>query len=309
MRIATVLLATLSIAFASPAQAWTRPGHMVTAAIAWKEVEAHRPDLIGPLGQLLAAHPDRGPFQLAIDRTTGAEQTRRMLLQCARWSDDIRETPQDQPSWHAAVKPVVKPGAPPPPPADQVSGQAIEALRLNFAVAGNPRASAAERARALCWVMHVGADIHQPLHVAELFSSAYPKGDGGGGRQFVKDPETGEPISLHWMWDDSVNRSGQVADVDARASEIMGRYPRVSLKEAAGPAADFAGWAAESYALATSAAYTGAIPTGARAATAVAVPEAAYRDVRSVAARRVALAGYRLADLLIAILDAAAEPR
>jgi len=111
------------------------------------------------------------------------------------------------------------------------------------------------------------------------------------------------------MWDDSVNRSGQVSDVDARASEIMGRYPRVSLKEAAGPAADFAGWAAESYALATSAAYTGAIPTGARAATAVAVPEAAYRDVRSVAARRVALAGYRLADLLIAILDAAAEPR
>jgi hypothetical protein len=104
MRIATVLLATLSIAFASPAQAWTRPGHMVTAAIAWKEVEAHRPDLIGPLGQLLAAHPDRGPFQLAIDRTTGAEQTRRMLLQCARWSDDPRRHRTS--CWHAAVKPV-----------------------------------------------------------------------------------------------------------------------------------------------------------------------------------------------------------
>jgi hypothetical protein len=40
----------------------------------------------------------------------------------------------------------------------------------------------------------------------------------------------------------------------------------------------------------------------------VAVPEAAYRDVRSGRAARRACR-YRLADLLIAILDAAAEPR
>jgi hypothetical protein len=45
--------------------------------------------------------------------------------------------------------------------------------------------------------MHVGADIHQPLHVAELTLVRLSQRRRRGGRQFVKDPETGEPISLH----------------------------------------------------------------------------------------------------------------
>src|SRR5688572_24779272 len=101
----TMLLAAASLATA--AAAWTRPGHMVTAAIAYDEIARQRPDLLPTLERLLDAHADRGPFQVAVDRTTGAERARRMFLEAARWPDDVRQTPHDHPAWHAVLWPVI----------------------------------------------------------------------------------------------------------------------------------------------------------------------------------------------------------
>jgi hypothetical protein len=36
------------------------PGHMMTAAIAFSEIERMRPDLVEPIGRVLLAHPDPG---------------------------------------------------------------------------------------------------------------------------------------------------------------------------------------------------------------------------------------------------------
>ena len=43
-------------------------------------------------------------------------------------------------------------------------------------------------------MLHVIGDLHQPLHVAEFFSTDFPQGDALGVKRFVKDPLTGEPI-------------------------------------------------------------------------------------------------------------------
>ena len=37
-----------------------------------------------------------------------------------------------------------------------------------------------ERAVAMCWVFHLIGDAHQPLHVTQLYSTQFPKGDRGG---------------------------------------------------------------------------------------------------------------------------------
>lgn len=311
LRIAAALLAAGSAA--GPAAAWTRPGHMVTAAIAYDEIQRQRPDLLPAIAALLDAHPDRGPFQVAVDRSTGAERQRRMFLECARWPDDVRLTPYDHPTWHAALRPVVaadadaetrarvarRGGAP--------SGEAVEAFALNFRTLADTHASTTERALSLCWVLHIVGDIHQPLHNAEAFSRAYPMGDGGGARPFVRDPIGPDAIALHWLWDDSIHRSGEVSGVDRRAREIEASHPRASLPELRAPATPdrFAAWGRdESYPLAVSLAYGANPPTSPKAETAPAVPDSYWTAVRAAAETRVALAGYRMADLLIAALGA-----
>lgn len=299
---------------AGPAFAWTRPGHMVTAAIAFDEIERRRPDLIDAIGTILDAHPDRGAFQVAVDRSVGRERQRRLFLECARWPDDARQTTYDHPSWHAVLWPVTEPDATAATQAKlavragQPSGEALESLALNYRVLSDPITSPAEKALAMCWVLHVAGDIHQPFHTAELFSAAYPDGDGGAGRQFVIDPlPPHAPIALHWLWDDSISRSGVAADADARAREIEAAHPRASLDELKTSVVppDFRAWARdESHALALSVALPARPATSPTPAGAKVVSEAYWTQVRKISERRVAVAGYRMADLVIAAMDA-----
>src|SRR5262249_11163236 len=37
-----------------------------------------------------------------------------------------------------------------------------------------------DRAVALCWLLHLTGDVHQPLHCASLFTDKFPEGDFGG---------------------------------------------------------------------------------------------------------------------------------
>ncbi len=292
-----LLLAAAALALtAGPAGASTRPAHKVTAAHAIDPLERAAPELIAPQGRLLEAHPAHGPFEVAVDRAEGRERIRRMFLQCARWPDDIRRTAQDRPAWHADLAPVGPEAA-----GHGTYGAATQALALNYRVLADPAATDAERAQALCWVLHVGGDAHQPLHAAQWFSQAFPEGDRGGGRQFVRDPLTGRPISLHWLWDDSVHRQGDVESVTARAAELERLYPRTALPEAAAPAKpeDFAAWLGEeSLPLARRVAYGPDLAAGPNLAGAPQVPEAYWMQVREISARRVTLAGYRLGDLV-----------
>lgn len=308
MRGALLLAMLLLVGFPDVARAWSRPGHMVTAAIAYDEIGRRRPDLLPVIAALLDAHPDRAPFEVAIDRTTGAERQRRMFLECARWPDDARETVYDHPTWHASASAVVAADAGPAVRADVerrqgvALGDAVEAFALNVHQFGNRRASPAERAQALCWVLHIVGDIHQPLHTAERFSAAWPDGDRGGGLPQVLDPLTHQPISLHWLWDDSVHRSGAAADVDRRAREVAAAHPRPSLPQLS--AQSFLVWRRESYELAQVLAYGPGPSTSRDPKAAPAVTAADWSAVRAAAETRVALAGYRMADTVIAALDA-----
>lgn len=305
MRIFLAAIA-VTLALQTPAQAWTRPGHVVSAAIAYDVLAARNPRALAKLTALAAQHPDRGPFEVAVGRETGEARSRRLFLELARWPDDVRGGPHDHATWHYALTPVVDPRDPPPaaPPAG-ISGAGLEAYALNIKVAGDVRATPAERATALAWIFHVTGDLHQPLHTAQLFSGRYPQGDKGGALEYVRDPQTREPIALHWFWDDSVNRSGEWAAADARARELMAKLPRSAFPElAAGPARpdQVAAWARESYALALPLAYRADMNGVADPAQAPDLPAAYQRDVVAAAERRLTLAGYRLADIAEALV-------
>src|SRR5262249_48370578 len=153
---------------------------MLSAAIAYDDLAASDPAVLDKITKLIAAHPDHAAFEVASGSARGRERGRAQMLECARWPDDARTTPYDHPTWHYTSFPVAPRDPPHPPGARDATGQAIEALELNLRVAANPRAPAADRAVALCWVMHIGGDMHQPLHTASLFGPTFPNGDSGG---------------------------------------------------------------------------------------------------------------------------------
>lgn len=298
---------SMALALACPsAMAWSVPGHMVSAAIAYDELQLKDPAVVRRIVELMAQHPDRAPFSVAINGSTDEARVRRIFMEMARWPDDVRGGFYDHPTWHYASRPVIDTSHPPPvAPADVISGAAMEAFALNAAVASDAHAPAVERSIALCWIFHLVGDIHQPLHAGDGFSSVYPDGDRGGNRQYVLDPQTQQPVSLHWYWDSVVHRSGEVPMALARANELRVKFPRERLNGLASPknaANDFTAWARESYALARSQVYRDDLSTSAAQKEPPALSASYIADSTDIAEQRLTLSGYRLADLLMVLL-------
>jgi S1/P1 Nuclease len=299
-----ILFSAALLAAYQPAMSWSPGGHMVTGAMAYEELRATDPRVVEIIVELMAQHPDHGPFEVAANGATGEARVRRLFMEMARWPDDIRNGMYDHPTWHYASKPLIDSRTPPPAlPRDATAGSAVEAFTLNVKIAGDPRAPAPERAIALCWILHLVGDIHQPLHAADGYSADYPHGDQGGGLRYVTGPQSLQPLSLHWYWDQAAIRTGDAAP--ARADELRTKLPREQFAELArrsNTADDFVAWAAESYALAHSQVYRGDLSTSPNEKQAPALSAAYVANSSAVAERRITLSGYRLADLLIAVL-------
>jgi hypothetical protein len=295
------LLLLVAMFQCSAAMAWSRPGHMLTAAIAYEELRAQDPRVLEQIIALAERHPDRGAFEVAIGGARGEERGRRIFLELARWADDTRGSIHDHPTWHYSSRPLINKASPPPSSADDVPpGSAIEAFALNFSVASDARAPQSERAVAVCWVFHLVGDMHQPLHSVSQFSKRFPTGDRGGNFQYVRDPQTNEPVTLHWFWDDAASREDAPDEVMRRAEDLMRRLPRAQFKELKPfkGAGDFTTWAEESYQLAESAAY-GPELQASDTADQASKPSQRYLELSTqVAEQRLTLASYRLTDVL-----------
>ena len=323
-------------AFASSAQAWDHPGHMTTAAIAYIEVEREFPELMDKIGLLFLVHPEAAPFWVAAGAAKGKEATRRKFIECARFADDIKFTASDEPNWHTARWPIVAQDAPPHAVAaaearqGKPAGQAIEALVLNYATVANPETSPRDRARALCWVFHIMGDLHQPMHVSDLFSADFPAGNAAGAMSYVKDPVSAKPIPFHMLWDQNILRSPKLEDVDGYAADLMKKHPRSSLPQLKenpfNGQESFFKWARESYQIAAGWGYDGVetVPDPdlgqdtdrlvknmvkyvlegiAPVDEAPKLPEGYWEKLQLTAEQRITLAGYRIADLILAAAD------
>jgi S1/P1 Nuclease len=296
----SVLVLTSESAFA-----WSSPGHMTSGAIVYDELKSHSPQTLEAILKLMAHHPDRGSFEVAIASTQGEDRARRILMEMARWPDDIRGGSYDHPTWHYADRPLMDPDHPAPTkPRFPVSGEAIEAFALNATVITDTHAPDADRAIALCWLIHIVGDMHQPLHAADWRSATYPDGDRGGGLQFILDPQKHEPMSLHWYWDQAVFRSPDPDKVIGRARELEAKIPRPPNLQVSGVnrVEEFNSWVEESHALAISDGYTADLKTSNSESNPPALSPAYIDRSTRIAEQRLTLASYRLAALLSQLL-------
>jgi hypothetical protein len=300
-------LATIVAGLGTPALAWNRPGHMVSGAIACQELRRTNPQALGRVVALLKRHPDYERLwraRVKDAQAQGIDEAEALLMQAARWPDDARARLRGREGWHYINLPYAPNGGPAPePPAVNI----LSAYQTNLGLvrgSGLPpgRQGRIARAEALCWVLHLVGDVHQPLHTVSLFLAPQfggRTGDRGGTRFYIRARADRATISLHTLWDDMVLGSERPRSVSQKATLLRSTYGRGALPELADET-DFRNWAQrEGLSLAHATAYQqGTLQSGPNKRSGVVLPPGYLEEAKPVAEKRLALAGYRLADLL-----------
>lgn len=136
-------------------------------------------------------------------------------------------------------------------------------------------------------LLHVVADIHQPLHTVTQYSKVLPNGDKGGNLYRLKHNNIAK--NLHAYWDRGAGflltkKRYSQKKLKKRADLILRRYPCEANKMSVNPHL----WVQESFKLAEKSAY----PNSPK------IDKDFQRKVKRMTEQRIALAGCRLAKLL-----------
>jgi hypothetical protein len=320
-RIVFPLVVVLSLTCWSRAWGWLSTGHRIVAYVAWYDLT---PTAQSRAVEILKQHP-RFQQDLLEDVPTGTsdfDAQRYAFASAATWPDMVRSFSNpmhaafNHPNWHYIDLPFAINGQPVPPkphPAGSAPTDILEALDKNVADLKDPAVSGANKAVALCWILHLCGDIHQPLHCASLYSPQFPNGDQGGNAIIVlrEPPYPDSRANLHFVWDSlpgnylSRNFEEYIAQGLRNDPEFTRQRlaPQLNVK-------DFSAWAGESHDLAVQYAYLNGQIKGldvraAKDPNAVipGLPAGYVAQAEQIARRRLILGGYRTADLLNSILD------
>ena len=323
LRLRLPILTTLCLLCITPAaQAWNATGHEVIAEIAWRNL---KPAVRDKVLNLLKQHPHFAKhLEPAADATAvPTDYALRVFMRAATWPDLMRsakgkEREFHHGEWHYIDFPIVVEGTDKntleiPPIGEKLEPgkppqNILQALEWCIERLKNPDAPADEKALALAWLEHLVGDIHQPLHCCSLFSADYPKGDRGGNLFMIK--YHCNSTRLHAYWDELLGGYMSFRLVDAVADKVIEKHPRASLeKELA--VTKFPDWARESFAIARDVAYWGGQLKGVTQDVSIAdgskvpdLPEKYDQLAHETGRQRVALAGYRLAEILNQLFDA-----
>ena len=298
-----LLVVVLSILVAAPASAWNRPGHMITASIAYHAMKENSPKSLGRILTTLRKHPDYDSRWLESLNEGSAEDADEVLFMlAARWPDDIRRRKEyDLPAEHYIDVAFIPRGQPaalkaPPIPKDNI----LVGYRRNIGVCKDSRTVEAAKAVSLCWIMHQIGDVHQPLHTTHLVTVDRPKGDRGGNESFVRVRSDRAAVDLHSMWDGLLTGSDKMRESRNIATELRHRPEFAAAKLPELRRRDtFESWIAEGHEIAKSQVYrNGAVLGGRDKSSAVLLPSDYAKNAKAVAERRVVLAGLRMAKVL-----------
>lgn len=303
-RTLTTLAAFGAAMVGTPALAWSNLGHQSTGAIAWADLQQRHPAQLGELMALIRQHQDYAKIAPLLEGLNQPTQERALFELLARWPDDIRSGPEDHPDWHYQLRVVY--GRTWLWPFE--NGNAAFGFGYNYAKLANPCAPAAERAKAIGWLIHIVGDVQQPLHAGHQMTGTYSATDRAGELAWVKRPN-GTVKDLHHWWDETLDDSGVAlpAGQASWADALIAMWPREKLSVELGaiedPQATFDSYLDESAALATSF-YKGtfvlAAPDKAQAPQA---SQAEQDESIAIAERRIATGGYRIADMLARAVD------
>ncbi len=273
-RIFTTLICFISMLLSTSVMAWNTTGHEVVAQIAYDNLTPKA------RAQVNKIYPVLGQFYPQIDT----------FIAIASWPDVINaDGAKAFSTWHYINLPLVvgKVHAPRKPPTQNVVwaiGQAQSTLT-------STQPNAYINSMFLSFLIHFVGDIHQPMHAVSLYSKQFPKGDRGGTLFPINSPTAD---NLHILWDNglglfSPSYTPRAKSIRKLANQIEQSYPANYFGAQTQDLSPI-DWAQESYALDKE--YVYRIKPNTQ-------PSAKYiAQGQPIVEQRIALAGYRLANLL-----------
>jgi hypothetical protein len=315
----TWLVLVASGGSASPPVPWNNSGHRIVSLLAWELLSA---DTRTEVAALLRAHPRfAADLKLGLPRDSDQLATaRHAFALAANWPDTVRSVTHamhrvaHRPQWHYVNMPLVLDATPvAQPPAAPAAGPAdiVTAIRTNLTMLADRDLPAADRAIALCWVVHLIEDVPPPLHACSLYSKQFPDGDQGGTRFVVTRGafDARSQTNLHALWD-ALLGDYQSQAWDQCVAAGLALRPELSPASLAAAAAldDLEVWARESHALAVRYAYLdgrlqGAVVDTPEAERAPLLPAGYLAAAEAIVMQRAGLAANRLAATLNRIFD------
>ncbi|OWJ63856.1 S1/P1 nuclease [Inquilinus limosus] len=290
-------LLALVLLLPQPALAWLGDGHRATGVLAYDLLEQRDPQAIAVILRLMQAHPDRARFDGQLGDLTGRDRERETFELMAIWPDAVRRTAYDHPDWHQSQRIVSSARSVIP----YAFGSAQAEFARNLAIARDPTASDADRAVALCWVMHIVGDMHQPLHAAMWMSWRFPITDAGGQWSWVRPSPGAEPMRLHWFWDSAGLAGDLTASVSGALEAQLVRDPPPPAEDESlspDPETALARWVAHTRALAYDVAYDGGkLRMGTSPRSATVLPPGYVERARAVSRAQLRTAGQRIGAL------------
>lgn len=297
MKVLTLIL--LLVVLFAPTYGFWSTGHMIISRIAYEEIQKKDPAYFAQITkevELLSEY---------------AKENKHIFVESAVWADDNKGIAWGAFSdWHFVDTPVFGEGF--------EGDTEIEKMNATWAIfqmektLKNKNKTKMDNALALSfawrYLIHLVGDIHQPLHASSLYSATFPNGDRGGNSFKITFPEDKQVKNLHALWDACVGQFGSIwAPVNDGewnklgqfADEVTAQFPRNKVSERVKILNEKV-WAEESNQIAKDAVYADIEPNT--------TPSDEYiTRGRAIVNEQLAVAGYRLADLMLTLRHATTQ--
>ncbi len=297
--------------------AWSEGGHHLIAVMAFRQLT---PEKQQTLMEILKSHPQFTTEFTLPDGLSGRNDVNEFLFgRAGYWPDVARRYKEyDRPTWHYqlgattiigdAIAPQDPVELPPDATSESQELHILQAISLNRQILSSKEKLADEKARALCWLLHLLADIHQPCHAGSLYvEGVFPEGDRG-----ANSISTVQSRNLHALWDQLLGRSFDRSDVNRRIFSIESDKEYQERLSALMAESDFDSpikWVEESRLLSRQFVYTKEVveyatqPVGESKKAPIELKEEYLKNAGGVAQSQAIIAAKRLAKLLDECLE------
>ncbi len=302
MKLLLKIILPILIAFNS--FAWNDHAHMVVAAVAWDRLED---DQKAKVTALLEQHPEfqnqwKGAYHNYKDLLPLGKY---LMMRASTWPDEIKlksnlNYTYNRPEWHYIVQKLYfnKPVNEDKPEVQNSKDGENIVWAINHCIKSinGDEISIQLKAVYFSWLIHLTADIHQPLHTCALFDDdKLKKGDRGGNLIYFK--TANDTTDLQGFWDERLGTSSNnVRKILQQGFICRKNKPYISTyTEEMNPET----WAIESFKVAKKTAYWNGklkIVNNSKAPIPQ-FPQGYEEESLSVAMERATIAGYRLAEL------------
>lgn len=280
---------------------WNDHAHMTIAALSWGQLsDANK----AKVTSILKEHPE---YKKSWKRSYQSHKSlvvlgKYLMMRASTWPDEIKDAKNgnftyNRKEWHYIVQKLYKNKVVdeknPEIQYSKDSTNVVWAINHVKKSMKNPDISMALKAVHLSWLIHLTADIHQPLHTCALFDEdKLKKGDRGGGALYIRTAT--DTTNLQHFWD---NQLGETVDVRKNLQHGFILKRNFPFDEKYVAVMDPAIWANDSYIIAKNEIYlNGKLKYAFTKKRSIPLVGDTYvQNSKSIAEKQAAYAGYRLA--------------